>query len=418
MNFEDLRFGLFIHFGLYSLLGKGEWVMNREAIPREEYAKLADEFNPTEFDADFICSLAKKAGIKYIVFTTMHHEGFRTYDSQLSSYNSVNSCGRDLTAEIVSAARKHKLKTGLYHSLNNWYDSPDAVEALEDEVQHKIFIDSTFARLRELMELFNPIDIMWYDGWWPFNAEGWQAERMNEMIRTIQPEIIFNGRNGLPGDFSTPEGHISAPTPWRPWEACMTLNNNWGFHAGDENWKSTQDIIQMLAQAASGNGNLLLNIAPDGTGKIPQRSIQLLEETGKWLSHHEECIFGTEVFDFDLQEKGDHRGDWCHHGPFTVSGNNLYLLAQSWPGKEFCISGLETEKVLNISVLNTDIDPVWDFSNNRLTISHLPSTSPLNPCSVIKIECDSPPRLYLCGGLRTPGVPHPHYDPCESDIVL
>ena len=115
---------------------------------------------------------------------------------------------------------------------------------------------------------YNPIDIMWYDGWWPFNAEGWQGERMNVMVSEIQPHIIFNGRNGLPGDFGTPEGHISAPSPWRPWEACMTLNDHWGYHCGDNNWKSATDVIGMLTKVANGKGNLLLNIGQIGRAHV------------------------------------------------------------------------------------------------------------------------------------------------------
>ena len=187
--------------------------------------EIAKTFNPVNFNAEEICQLAVDAGMKYIVFVTMHHDGFRMYDTALSDYNSMHYCGRDFVREIVDSARKHGLKIVLYHSLNNWHDRPDAVDALENQESYRQFIDNTFARLKELVTRFDPIDVLWYDGWWPFNSEGWQAERMNAELRAIQPHLLFNGRNGLSGDFGTPEQHLSSPVPWRPWEARKKKND-------------------------------------------------------------------------------------------------------------------------------------------------------------------------------------------------
>ena len=240
--FVQARYGMFIHFGVYSLLERAEWVLNREAIPMAEYKQLAARFTAEKFDADALCGLAVRAGMRYVVLTTMHHDGFRLYPTKLSDFCSK----RDLVGEMVTAARKHGLRIGLYHSLNNQADQPDAVAALEDKQAYERFIANTFERFRELVTRYNPIDTLWYDGWWPFNAEGWRAEELNAMVRAIQPHILFNGRNGLPGDFATPEGHLGAPKPWRPWEACMTLNDSWGFHAGDHNWKKPGQIADML----------------------------------------------------------------------------------------------------------------------------------------------------------------------------
>ncbi|OGV39379.1 MAG: hypothetical protein A2020_09135 [Lentisphaerae bacterium GWF2_45_14] len=416
--FLQARLGLFVHFGLYSMLARGEWVMNREGIPVEEYRKLADRFNPEKFDPDFICSLAVEAGMKYIVFTTMHHEGFRMYDSSLTDYCSTKSAAkRDFVAEIISSAKKHGLKTGLYHSLNNWFDKPDAVDALEDKKQYDTFIDNTFSRIKELLTKYNPVDILWYDGWWPFNATGWQAERMNEMALSIQPQILFNGRNGLAGDFGTPEGHMSAPSPWRPWEACMTMNNNWGYHSGDNDWKSLQRIIRMLAAAASGKGNLLLNIGPMGDGFVPAESVETLKGLGKWLRVNGEAVFDTDILDFDLLSRGEHRGDWEHHGIFTASGNNLYLMAMNWMGPEYVLTGLET-KVKKVSILGDAKKYHFSCNNGKMKISGLPENAPDKDCSVLKIECEAPPVIYRTGGMRIPATPHPHYDPCPSDIKI
>ena len=159
-EFVSMRYGMLIQYGLYSLLGRGEWVMNREQIPPAEMFEIAKTFNPVNFDTDAICRLAVEAGMKYIVFTTMHHEGFCLYDTALTDFNSVKMCGRDLVAEMVASCRKYGLKIGIYHSLNNWYEQPDAVAALENEKDYDIFIGKTFARLKELVEKFKPVDII------------------------------------------------------------------------------------------------------------------------------------------------------------------------------------------------------------------------------------------------------------------
>jgi len=417
MKFEDLRFGMFVHFGLYSMLARGEWVMNKERIALKEYSKLADQFDPVNFDADSLCCLAKNAGMKYIVFTTMHHEGFRMYDTELTDFCSNKTLAkRDFVAEIITAARKHGLKIGLYHTLNNWYDKPDATDALEDKVKYHKFIDNTFARIRELLTKYNPIDILWYDGWWPFNAKGWKAEEMNEMARSIQPHIIINGRNGLPGDFSTPEGHMSQPTPWRPWEACITLNDSWGYHKGDNNWKSVKDVIQLLATAANGKGNLLLNIGPKGDGSIPKASLKIIKRLAAWMEINSESIFNTEIFTCDPYKRGNGRNDFSPHGMLTASGHNLYLLATNWMGSKYVLNGLET-LVKSVSILGSDNNYPFQWQDNLLTVSGLPEAAPDDECTVIKIECDAPASIYNCGGMRIPDVSHPRYDPCSSDIA-
>lgn len=414
--FSQARYGMVVHFGLYSLLARGEWAMNREAIARADYSRLAQQFDPKHFDAQAICDLAVRAGMRYIVFTTMHHDGFRLYDSEISDFNAMRACGRDLVAEIVAAARARGLQIGLYHSLNNWMDEPDASDTLESTVEFEAFRRNTLARLRELVTKFNPIDVLWYDGWWPFDAGGWQAERMNAELRAIQPHLLFNGRNGLSGDFSTPEGHLSAPTPWRAWEACMTLNNSWGFHAGDEEWKSPAQIVEMLATCAAGQGNLLLNIGPRGDGSVPPRSVEILESVGHWLEKHRAAIFGTDRFIFGPHERtSEHRGDWCHFGPLTASGHDLFLLARRWPCGDFALNGLEVE-VLGVELSGVGPLP-FHQSGAWLQIRGVPLASPDEICGVFKISCAAPPSLYGCGGLRTPQVSHPRYDPMPSDIA-
>ena len=413
--FQSARFGLFVHYGLYSLLERGEWVMNRERLSQDEMQALAESFTARSFDADRICDLAVSAGMRYVNLTTMHHDGFRLYDTELSDFNTKRACGRDLVEEFVTAARARDLRISLYHSLNNWTDKPDAVDALENGDAYEEFMTGVFARVRELVTRFNPIDVMWYDGWWPFNAERWRGEEMNAMVREIQPHILFNGRNGLPGDFGTPEGHMSAPQPWRPWEGCMTLNDHWGYHRGDHNWKSPTEVIGLLATAASGNGNLLLNVGPHGDGSIPEPSVEILEEVGRWLSAHGESVFDTDLFTYDLMNREDHNGDWNSNGPFTLRGRSLYQLARYWPGTKLVVAGLNTE-VEHVELLN--VGPCqFTQEDGKVTVTGLPDLPPDPVCPVLRFDCRKVPQMYLAGGMRIPNAPHPPYDPCQSEIV-
>ena len=416
-EFAGLRLGIFIHFGLYSLLGRGEWALNREAIPVDEYRKLADQFTAEAFDADDIARRAKNAGAKYITFTTMHHDGFALYDSKINPFNSVKTaCKRNLTTEVVEACHKHGLRVHLYHSLNHWTHTHDGADALESESARKEFVDYTHARLRELVELYNPIDCLWYDGWWPFHADRWRSKEMNAMVREIQPDMMINGRNGLPGDFATPEGHMTAPYPYRPWEACMTHNNNWGFHRGDFAFKSSRDVLRLLATAASGAGNLLLNIGPDGQGRLPQPSIDMLDDLAHWVPPHAQAIYNTQPmsFNYETLREGDH-GDWMHSNKFTATGNALNLILMAWPGKTLSIAGLQN-KALSASLLHDGSKVNFIQQDQRLTFTDLPDAPPYKLGGVIRVECDGPPHLYRTGGLRKPNVPHPRYDPCPSDI--
>ncbi|MEI8309357.1 MAG: alpha-L-fucosidase [Verrucomicrobiota bacterium] len=410
--FSEARFGLFVHYGLYSMLGRGEWVRNRERITREEYTRLAAGFQPEHFAPDELCDLAVRAGMTYVVFTTMHHDGFRLYDTRLSDFRSE----RDLTGEMIAAARKRGLRVGLYHSLNNWHDQPDAVDALESPTARTHFIEATFDRIRELVTRYNPVDILWYDGWWPFNAEGWHAEKMNAMVREIQPNILFNGRNGLPGDFATPEGHLGAPQPWRPWEACMTLNDSWGYHAGDANWKSPGQVIDFLANCSQGRGNLLLNVGPRGDGSLPEPTTNILEDVGKWLMQYRDSIFGTDEFTFDLHRRGDFHGDFNSMGPITKKGKSIFWLLRRWPGQSAVLAGTK-ELLLSSSWLHSGEPVRFSQVGDTITFHDLPVRPPDPYCPVLQLDFDSEPSLYLTAGMRIPKVTHPSYDPCPSDIL-
>jgi len=426
-NLNDVvraRLGLFIHYGLYSLLGRGEWAMNKEQIPVDQYMKLADEFDCRDFDPPAIAAAAREMGAHYLCLTTMHHEGFPLYESQIKTRNTVTTAAkRDLVQEMVDACRNEGLRVHLYHSLNDWSGEPDSVDALESEDAYEQFIETVFARLRELVERFNPIECLWYDGWWPFDAKRWQAERMNAMVREVQPHLLVNGRNGLEGDFTTPEGHVSAPRPWRPWEACMTHNSNWGYHAGDPHFQSTSEVVQLLTKCAAGNGNLLINVGPTGSGELPEPTQRMMRELGQWIEMHRDALMETEVFDFDAVaqvEPGDlteaGRADWLHHGQYTVRGNTLYAHLFCWPGQTLTIGGLRT-KARSATLMTTGASLNVEQNDRQLIITGLPEKRPQDIGGIVAIECDAPPALHPCGGHRIPQTKHPRYDPSAPDIA-
>lgn len=414
--FQDARFGLFIHYGLYSLIGRGEWVMNREAIPKEEYAKWANRFTAENFNADHIVRCAKKWGMRYIVFTCKHHDGFCLYDSKLTDFTSVKAAARrDLVAEVVAACRKYGLKIGLYHSLNDWSASPDAVDALErpSECYQKI-IDFVHGQIKEILTNYGKIDVMWYDGWWPFDGQGWQAEKLNAMVRNLQPGILVNGRCGIKGDFETPERHIRSFL--RPWEASVSINDNWSYHYCDHNWVSAKNIAEMLRRCSAGCGNLLLNIGLKGDGMFPSEATERMEQLGRWLETNGEAIYNTDRFEFKLRERGDGQAEWNSSGNFTAAGNNFYWHIRSWPGPVLCLAGIKS-KVLNVTVLSTGKEHPFHQEGEHVIIEGFPEHCDVSMPVVIRFRTADKPIMYLCGGMRTPKVPHCHYDPVESDIL-
>ncbi|MFW5982724.1 MAG: alpha-L-fucosidase [Candidatus Brocadiia bacterium] len=408
--FQNARYGLFIHYGLYSLLGRGEWVMNKEQIPPGEYAKLAEEFTAGNFDVDRLLHRASEWGMRYAVLTCKHHDGFCLYDSELTDFTAPQtSCGRDLVAEFVNACRRHGLKVGLYHSLNDWSARPNAGDALDNPDEcYQPFIDYVHGQIREIMSRYGTIDIMWYDGWWPFGAEGWQAEKLNVMVRDLQPHILLNDRTGLEGDFRTPEQHISPDEGM--WEACMTLNDNWGYHRGDTNWKSPREVAEMLRKAAAGAGNLLLNVGPRGDGTLPEPSVAILDKVGEWLEDNGEAIFDSDRFQFQTGTGDTGRADWTHHGNFSARGDNFYLHIRSWPGETLVLSGLRCT-VEEVTRLDTGETFPFQQKDGRLTVKDLPEQIEADMPVVMRFRTEDEPRIYKCGGLQVPEVKHCRYDP-------
>ena len=416
--FREARYGLFIHYGVYALPGRGEWVLNRERIPMDEYKRLADRFTAGALDFDALMERAKRVwGMKYAVLTCKHHDGFCLYDSDLTDFTAPKTrCGRDLVREFVEACRKHGLRIALYHTLNEWTTSPNAVDALErpDEC-YQPFIDFVHGQIREIMTKYGPVDTMWYDGWWPFDGKGWQAERLNAMVRELQPGILVNGRCGIPGDFDTPENRISASAEGRPWEACMTLNDNWGYHRGDHSWKSPREVCEMLRQCAAAQGNLLLNIGPKGDGSIPEESVRVLDKVGGWLTRNEEAVFGTERFVPSLHGRDGARADFNTSGRFTARSDAFYWHVRHWPGPTLTLAGVETP-VTEVRELGAPEPYPFEQDGDRVIVTTPHEERRLETPAVLRFRTEGRPSLYLCGGYRTPNVPHCRYDPVESDM--
>lgn len=392
---REARFGMFVHWGLYSQLGRHEWVMNRERIPVAEYEKLADSWQVKDRPAREWARLAKAAGMKYMVMTTKHHEGFCLWDTQQTDYNAVRrGPKRDLVREYVDACREFGLKVGFYYSLMDWHH-PDGANCALDEAARRRFLDFTQGCVRELCTQYGKIDILWYDVSWPLaTPELWESEQMNAMVRQLQPDIIINNRSKLPEDFGTPEERVTADQEGRDWEACMTFNGSWGYmpYAPAEDWRTVREVLNMLRTASAGQGNLLLNIGPKPDGSVPEEAVERLLPVGKWLERNGEAVYGQ-------MDRADRRMEWMHTGAWTVKGNNAYYWCTRWPGSEIALGGLQV-KVQEASILATGEPVAFEQSDNRLLLKGLPEKNPdeLAQVTVIKLVCDAPPRQALGAG--------------------
>jgi alpha-L-fucosidase len=375
---NEARFGMFIHFGLYSVLGRHEWAMEEEGIPVAEYQKLAQQFNPQPHAARAWAKLAKTAGMKYMVMTTKHHEGFCNFATKLTDYCAPKqAAGRDLVAEYVEAARAEGLRVGFYYSLMDWHH-PDGARCLTDEAARRRFVDYTHGLVRELCTNYGKVDIMWYDVNWPLKAEGWESVKLNKMVRELQPDILINDRAGIPEDFSTPEQRIQAYAT--PWESCMTMNDSWGFNRADDDWKSPKTIVRNLLTCARGHGNYLLNIGPKGDGSIPEPSVAALTAVGEWMNQHGALI---------------HKADRCQvhsstFAQFTRQGNTLYVHAYFWPGEVLSVGGLQ-QKVLSAKLYPSGQAVQFDQTEFRVRFTGLPATAPDPLATTIAVECDGEP---------------------------
>lgn len=348
--FNNARFGMFIHWGLYSILGRGEWARYHEDIPDEEYRKLAGQFNPQNCNPREWAAIAREAGMKYMVLTAKHHDGFCLFDSKFTDFTSVKTASkRDFVAEYVAACREEGLGVGLYFSVKDWsfpvyFKGPD-----HDPKDWGKLVEYFHNQTLELMSNYGPIDILFYDcsddanfrGNWGNKtaAEIWDSEKLNARIRELQPNILINDRSGTSEDYGTPEGVVlsSVDDMYRAYETCMTMNNSWGYSHRDTDWKSTKNMLGQLAACSARGYNYLLNVGPDPDGIIPAESVQRLQEMGMWLKIHGDAIYGTERI-------LPNWWDYSTGGRITVRGNYAYLILSAWrPGGETIVVSLKNE---------------------------------------------------------------------------
>ena len=346
------RFGMFIHWGVYSvpagtykgkqIPGIGEWIMNRGKIPVAEYKQFARQFNPARYDPDAWVRLAKEAGMKYLVITSKHHDGFALFDSAVTDWDVVDATpyGKDLLAPLAEACRKHGLKLGFYYSQAQDWNHPGGAAAgghwdPAQDGDMDVYIRNIAApQVAEILSNYGKLGILWWDT--PTNMTKQRADMLLPLIQ-LQPGIITNNRlgGGYAGDLSTPEQHIPATgTPGRDWETCMTMNGTWGFKSYDHNWKSTETLVRNLVDIASKGGNYLLNVGPTCLGEIPPPSVERLKEIGKWMKVNGESIYATTASPFSrltwgrctkkLRNKGAtlylHVFDWPEDGRLLVPG--------------------------------------------------------------------------------------------------
>lgn len=342
--FRADRFGMFIHWGLYAIPARGEWVRSPEEITIEEYQQYFDEFDPYAYDPKEWARLAKRAGMKYAVMTAKHHDGFCMFDSQYTDYKCTNTrAGRDLIREYIEAFRAEGLKVGIYYSIIDWHH-PDypaygdrqhpmrANEAFRD-VKHNFnnYLEYMHNQVREILTNYGTIDLLWFDfSYDDMTGEKWQATKLMEMIRSLQPHVIVDNRLGgdlklsdppvYAGDFVSPEqiippeGVTNEEGRLLPWEACITLNRHWGYCSADHDYKSPKTVIRTLAECVSKGGNLLLNVGPDARGRIPKESVEILNAVGEWMEKNSDSIYGCTIADFPKPE-------W---GRYTQKGKKLY----------------------------------------------------------------------------------------------
>jgi alpha-L-fucosidase len=376
---HEARFGMFIHFGLYSVLGRHEWAMEEEGIPVAEYQQLAKVFNPRPHAARAWAKLAKQAGMRYMVMTTKHHEGFCNFDTKLTNYCAPKqAAGRDLVAEYYEAARSEGMRVGFYYSLMDWHH-PDGARCAKDEGARRRFVDYIHGQVRELCSNYGRLDILWYDEAWPLSADAWESVSMNKMVRQLQPDILINNRAKIPEDFTTPEQRIQAFS--EPWESCMTMNDSWGYQKADDDWKSPKTVVRNLVTCARGYGNYLLNIGPKADGSIPDESVEILTGVGRWMDHHADLIHKAELCNVSRSEFAN----------FTRVGNKLYIHVHFWPGESVSVGGL-SNKVVSAQLYPSGQTIQFHQEQFRVQFVGLPSNSPDPLITVIEVECDGEPR--------------------------
>lgn len=377
--FREDRFGMFIHWGLYAIPGRGEWVRSHEEMPAEDYEGFLAQFNPEDFDPKKWAQEAKNAGMKYVVLTAKHHDGFCLFDSQYTDFKITNTpIKRDLVAEFLDAFRDEGIKVGLYFTLIDWRH-PDYPkygdfnhpmrnnEAYKDEeIDFNNYLTHMHNQIEEVVSNYGKIDILWFDfSYDDMVKETWEATQLMKMVRKHQPDVIIDNRletsgegfgsivtdniSDYSGDFVSPEqiipheGIRNYQNEFVPWELCITMNNSWGYTPTDYLYKSSKTLIRKLVECVSKNGNMLLNIGPDAKGVIPEPSIDVLRDFNKWMSKNGESIYGCGY------AEGLDKPEW---GYYTQKDNVIYAHVFEQPIGPLALIGINEEDVKCMTLLH------------------------------------------------------------------
>ena len=348
------RFGMFIHWGIYSVPARGEWVHTRGSIMPEDYQKFAEFFTPDKFAPAEWARAARQAGMKYVVFTAKHHDGFCMWDSAYTDYKA----DRDYVKEIVEAFRAEGLRIGLYYSLIDWHHEDFLVDCyhplreldraeLNKNRDQKRYCQYMRDQVRELLTNYGKIDIMWFDFTYPRPdgkcAEDWEAEKLLALIRELAPHIIIDDRMGLPGagDFVSPEQYVphhglrNPNGELLPWEGCQTFSGAWGYNRDETTWKTPHQLINLIVSHVAKGGNILLNVGPDARGRFDKRAMKALSAIGSWMNENSESIYGCTVAPEGLIPPED-----CRY-TYNPATGKLYVHLLAYPIKFLFLPGLK-----------------------------------------------------------------------------
>jgi len=400
---NEAKFGMFIHWGLYAVPADAtnkngqkvlaEWYLSNKQAQVADYAKFATQFNPVKFDAKKIVAAAKYAGMKYIVITSKHHDGFAMFDSKVSDYDIVDATPykRDLMKSLANECKKQGVRLCFYHSIMDWHH-PDYLPRRDWEKETRPIAGADYSRyttymkeqLKELVTQYNP-GVMWFDGEWEATWNHEMGKDLYSYVRGLKPDIIVNnrvdkGRQGMQGmtatgtfvgDFGTPEQEIPTTgfTDGRLWETCMTMNDTWGYARNDNNWKPSETLIRNLIDVASKGGNYLLNVGPTELGELTPETYERLNALGNWMQKNSAAIYGTQSSPF---------AGLKFDGRCTRKGNTLYLHVFNFPGSELTLTGLQA-KVKSVRVLGGE-KLTFEQNTGELRISK-PST--LDPVATV-----------------------------------
>jgi len=421
---RDARFGMFIHWGLYSIpagvwkdkvhdTGYSEWIMFAEKIPAKEYAQLAAKFNPVKFDANAWTEVARMAGMKYMVLTTKHHDGFSMFKSRLTPYNVADATPfkRDVTRELSDACHDSGLRFGCYYSIdrdwyrpqgpgnhykqNNVWDYPDS----KREDFDRYFATFAKPQVEELLTNYRP-DLLWFDEI-DMKTDA-QVEELYQGIRKLRPQVVINSRiqgcrfpDKIPPPhcdyISTGDNEIAGKALGFEWENPGSMNTSYGYNQNDHNWVSAQEIVRRLVDIVSKGGNYLLNVGPTSEGLIPQPCIDRLAEVGTWMETNGEAIYGTSAWKV-FHEKSDSSGDIR----FTTKANSVYVICQTWPDKEVVVralgkQGLPDAKIVAVRMLGSKEEVKWQQADDGLTLS-VPQAQPCRFAFVYRIDFNTTKR--------------------------